>query len=57
MDKAATTACYGASAVTVIAGLTLHDWLALASLLIALMTGGINFYCKLKQLKALQQDK
>lgn len=56
MEKLNVGINYSASAVTVIAGFTINEWVALGGLLIGLATLLTNFWYKREHLKLRRKD-
>lgn len=52
--QAASPLTYGASAVAVVAGLTVSEWLAAAGLMVAIATFVVNWIYKQKTLKHIR---
>ncbi|USH01097.1 phage holin family protein [Grimontia kaedaensis] len=57
MEKLNVGINYGASAVTVIAGLTINEWVALGGLLIGLATLATNLWYKREALKLQKRER
>lgn len=55
IERAAVTTTYSASAITVLAGLTINEWVALGGLLIGLAGLAINWWFKKEHLKLVRR--
>lgn len=56
-DVSSTPATYAASAFTVIAGLTINEWVAIGGLTLGLLTFAVNWYYKHKHFKLAREKK
>ena len=56
MERVATTVTYSASGATVIAGLALNEWIALAGLIVAIATFGITWLYKHRHYKLAERQ-
>ena len=56
IEEVAVSTNYGASFVTIIAGLTINEWVAIGGFIMALLMYGTNFWFKTQKLKLLKKS-